>query len=286
MNRKNVLTFLLVLSLALTLAGCAAPQASPTPTLAPSATPTALPPTDTPEPTATDTPAPTAPPTATDTPEPTATDVPTATLAPPDVAALIEQMQAAREALKTVSFSVKLYSLSSGADSFMIKASGYREYPDKAYIAANVNGLEEELLFLDKNYYYDKEKGATTWTRQSRAQASGYLTAVDELSRLDATELTDDFTYKGVETINDVQCYVLEFDADVNPLMKRSQILGAFLQPEGITAVGQIWIGVEDLMIYRIWVDMKTKMFNWIPATMRIELNQTDFDKPVTFPEP
>ena len=286
MKRKNILMLGLVFVLALASTGCTAPQPSPTPTLAPSATPTSVPPTDTPEPTNTPEPAATstATITATSTPKPAFSATLAASPTPPDVAALIEQAQAARKDLKTVSFSVKLSSLSAEADGPLLEASGYREYPDKAYMTASAAGQQQELLFLDKGTFYTKNQGTGEWKRKLSAQGDESLT-IDELSRLDVTRLADEFTYQGVETIDGVPCYVLAFDANVKRLVKNNPALSVFLQVEGSSAAGLLWIGVEDAMIYRSQVELRTRLFG-VTANLRIELNQTDFDKPVTFPEP
>jgi hypothetical protein len=241
--------------------------------------------TRTPTPHASPTPTTTFTPTFTYTPTATKTASPTPTPTLSEGEALLLQEDIAMQSVNTMSMEINL-TTKSGEIPITLRGSGVAERPDKVYISLSLLFQKYEILSLGDDEVYLKTLGSDTWELTSPEQMDLATSLLrNAFSLLDVRDTAISPTLAGIEEVNGVTCRQMTLGIDLPLyLAKRAPIASSQIDLVASRARGELWIGVDDLRIHKLYIEMDiVSQGETVPVNATIEFS--GFNEPVVFPE-
>jgi hypothetical protein len=175
----------------------------------------------------------------------------------------------------------------SGVIPVTFRGNGIAERPDMVYIKLSLLLQNYEVLSLSSDEVYVKSLGSDTWERTAPEQMdlpTSLLRNAFSLIEIRSTALSP--VVVGDEDVNGVICHHLTMGIDFPLyLAQRAPIASSQIDLVASRARGELWIGVDDLRLYKLNIEMEIVNrgeTEAVPVNATIEFS--GFNESVEFP--
>lgn len=200
---------------------------------------------------------------------------------------ILVKSQEKSAAMKTAQIKMVMDMTASGMK-FSLNAEGVVESPDKAHLKMSLMGQTIEVLTLSSTETYMKT--GTAWEKipADQMQSSSGMNTNLAIQQSELLKYLKNLSYKNIEKIGGVDCYHLTFDMDMQKALELAMGesgASSLGEIKSTTTTGEMWVGVDDFYTRKLTFTMNLEVqAQKMDLTMTLEMSE--FDKPVTFPNP
>jgi outer membrane lipoprotein-sorting protein len=197
---------------------------------------------------------------------------------------ILTQSQEAMVNLSSFAYAIQTR-LNSGILRVTANGQGVYQAPDKMYMTLNALGQEFQILIDGSSGILIKLPGSSAWTQLTPDVAAQMGGNLDIRSQIKVAEYASSPTVVGEETIDGVECYVIQYNIDVNKLFELNPAISSLLDPVSTNGDGKAWIGKGDFYLRKLLFEGTTNVQESQVST-RTVLKFHSFNQPVVIPSP